>query len=351
VGGLGVGASLVVFAAAAAATWIAGVALSKTTNVLDRRLGLGDALGGLILLALAGTLPEVAITVSGAARGNLDLAAGNLIGGIAVQTMVLALCDVAVRGKRPLSYLVGSLVPVLEALLVVLVVGGVLLGALLPASVSIGPVSPASIAIVLVWLGGLFVIRRAQQQPRWEASMPGSRPGRPHRRVLPSEEARPSKSMTPRRAAALFALASLVTLAAGVALEETGNTLADRAGINGVAFGATVLAVATALPEISSGIAAVRFGDHRLAVSDIYGGNAFQVCLFLVADLIAAKPVLPAAGRPNSWVGALGIALTAIYAAGVIVRPRRRIARLGADSLLALVVFALGIAGLFTIVH
>ena len=122
--------------------------------------------------------------------------------------------------------------------------------------------------------------------------------------------------------------------------------LADRAGINGVIFGATVLATATALPEISSGIAAVRLGDNALAIGDIFGGNAFQVCLFLVADLIAGAPVLPSAGRLNSWLASLGVGLTAIYAIGVVGRPFSAFARLGPDSILALVVFALGIAGL-----
>src|SRR5438270_2547848 len=83
-----------VFAAGAIATWVAGVSLSKSTDSLDRRLGLGQDLGGVILLAIAGSLPELAITVSAAAGGNLALAAGNLIGGIAVQTMVLVACDV-----------------------------------------------------------------------------------------------------------------------------------------------------------------------------------------------------------------------------------------------------------------
>ena len=54
-----------------------------------RASDLGDALGGLVLLAVAGSLPELAITISAASQGNLPLAAGNLIGGIAVQTMVL----------------------------------------------------------------------------------------------------------------------------------------------------------------------------------------------------------------------------------------------------------------------
>ena len=110
-------------------------------------------------------------------------------------------------------------------------------------------------------------------------------------------------------------------------------------------FGATFLALATALPEISSGIEAVRIGDHQLAVADIFGGNAFQVCLFLVADLVAGAPVLAQAGKLNSWLAALGIGLTAIYAMGVIVRAERP-TRIGPDSILAIVLYAVGIVGL-----
>ena len=85
--------------------------------------------------------------MSAAAKGNLGLAAGNLIGGIAVQTMVLVICDAVASRKQALTYLVGSLMPVLEGLLVIFVVCGVLMGALLPESTRIGPVSPASLAI------------------------------------------------------------------------------------------------------------------------------------------------------------------------------------------------------------
>lgn len=114
-------------------------------------------------------------------------------------------------------------------------------------------------------------------------------------------------------------------------------------------FGATALAATTALPEISSGIAAVRLGDHALAIGDVFGGNAFQVCLFLVAGLVAGAPVLPTAGRLNSWLAALGVALSAVYAIGVVARPQRCHLRLGPDSILALALFGAGIAGLFVI--
>jgi cation:H+ antiporter len=343
---------VVIFLAAAVATWVAGVALSKATDALDTRLGLGEELGGILLLAVAGTLPEIAITVSAAAQGNLDIAAGNLIGGIAVQTMVLVICDYAAGPTEPLTYLVGALTPVLEGLLVVLVVSGVLMGSLLKPSTAIGGVvSPASIAIVVVWVMGVYAINYARRNRRWKVDMPGARPGRTNRRAPHPARPHPFAGASTARVAAVFSGACAVTLLAGVGLELAGNTLADRAGVNGVIFGATVLATATALPEISSGIAAVQIGDNALAIADIFGGNSFQVCLFLLADVIAGKPVLTAAGRLNSWLASLGVALTAVFAMGVIMRPMRTRSRLGPDSILALVLFGLGVAGLFVLPH
>ncbi len=340
-----------VFLAGAIATWVAGTSLAKSTDALDNRFGLGDAIGGMVLLSIAGTLPEIAITVSAVLQKHYGLAAGNLIGGIAIQTMVLIVCDIAAGRKSALTYLVGSLIPVLEALLVILVVSFVLMGALLKQSVAIGPVSPASIAIVIVWFCGIVVINRVRKSPSWEVVAPGSRPGRPHRRVPHPTEPTPHTGTSTLRVMLYFLAACLVTLVAGVFLQISGSDLAGRAGINGVIFGATVLALATALPEISSGIGAVRLGDHGLAMGDIFGGNAFQVCLFLVADLIAGKAILPLAGHQNSWLAMLGIGLTSVYAVGIIFRPKRCYARLGADSIFVIVLFAVGIAGLVTIHH
>src|SRR5215831_7454824 len=190
--GLGSPLLVLIFLVGAAATWLAGISLSKSTDALDARLGIGDDLGGLVLLSIAGSLPELAITISAAASGNLGLAAGNLIGGIAIQTMVLLLCDIAVGPSRPLTYLVGRLTPVLEALLVIILVAGVQMGALLkPTTAIAGTVSPASLGIVVFWLVGLFAIRRAAKDPRWKVTMPGSQPGRRRREKRHPEQSHP----------------------------------------------------------------------------------------------------------------------------------------------------------------
>src|SRR5919199_6635746 len=98
---------LLVFVAAGALVWVAGIALSDTTDVLSERWHLGSALGGLIVLAVATNLPEIAITVSAALSGDVSVAVGNILGGIALQTVVLVVLDrfgKRGRGTKPLTY-------------------------------------------------------------------------------------------------------------------------------------------------------------------------------------------------------------------------------------------------------
>ena len=72
-------------------------------------------------------------------------------------------------------------------------------------------------------------------------------------------EIRASRAMQVGRQRVLlrFSVASVVTLVAGLLLEQSGERLADGFGLSGVVFGATVLAASTALPELSTGIASV----------------------------------------------------------------------------------------------
>jgi cation:H+ antiporter len=345
--GVPAAALLGLFLASAGAIWAAGVGLSRTVDSLDGRWGLGQALGGLILLGIATSLPEVAITVSAAAGGHLELAIGNLIGGIAIQTAVLAALDAGSRRDLPpLSAAAGSLVLSLEAGSVVVVTTLALLGTQLPRHVNAAGLSPVSVAILAAWVGGLYAVRHAQRSPGWEARAPGAAPGRPLRHDPEPGGDDAYAGASTGHVAVIFGACALVTLAAGVAIEATGSALADRAGLSGAVFGATFLAAATALPELSTGLTAVRSGDHALAMSDIFGGNAFMPVLFVLADLVGGTPALPSATGTDVWLASLGVLVSAIYAAGVILRPQRNRLRMGFDSRLVLVVYALGIAGL-----
>ena len=83
-----------------------------------------------------------------------------------------------------------------------------------------------------------------------------------------------------------------------------------------------------------------------IVLGDIFGGNAFQLCLFVVADLVAGAPVLSSAGRLNCWLAALGVALSAVYAMGMVARPEHCRLRVGPTPCWRWRSFAVGIAGL-----
>ena len=343
---------LLVFAFAAGAVWVAGIGLSNTTDVLSMRLGLGEALGGLILLATTTNLPEIAITVSAALHHALGIAIGNILGGIAIQTVVLVLLDVFGLGRRTsLTYQAASLLLVLEGGLVVAVLVVAVMGTQLPSSLTTARLEPASVAIVVLWLLGLWLLGRARKGLPWHEQ--GVAPGgqeQPmgHRKVMKAKHADERRAGT-GKAVTVFVGASVITLVGGVVLERSGEKIAGHLHMTGVLFGATVLAAATALPEVSTGLASVKLGDYQLAVSDIFGGNAFLPVLFLVASLLSGSAVLPQAQATDIYLTGLGVLLTVVYVFGLIFRPRRQIARMGLDSFAVLVIYAIGIAGLVAI--
>jgi cation:H+ antiporter len=349
---LPVAALVAIFLFAAAAVWVAGIHLSDSTDVLSTRLGFGEALGGLILLAVATNLPEIAITASASLSHNLGIAIGNILGGIAIQTVVLVVLDFfGTRGSPPLSYLGASLQLVLEAVLVVAILVVAIMGTRLPSSLIVWRVAPAGFVILILWVTGLRLLGRAGRGLPWhgDGHAPDSQ-AEPHGiSKQKKEEETTRKGHSTARTVAVFGIAALVTLAGGVALEESGSALSDHIGLSGVLFGSTILAAATALPEVSTGLASVKLGDYKLAFSDIFGGNAFLPVLFVLASLLSGSAVLPSAQDTDVYLAALGILLTAVYACGLIFRPQRRIARMGLDSFVVLVLYVVGIAGLIAV--
>ena len=57
---------LPIFVVGAAVTWLAGTQLSNMTDIISSRFGLGEALGGIIILAIATNLSNIVVVVSAA---------------------------------------------------------------------------------------------------------------------------------------------------------------------------------------------------------------------------------------------------------------------------------------------
>ncbi|MDR2214346.1 MAG: hypothetical protein LBE59_00705, partial [Nevskiaceae bacterium] len=89
--------------------------------------------------------------------------------------------------------------------------------------------------------------------------------------------------------------------------------------------------------------------DYALAISDIFGGNAFLPVLFLPVALISGHAVLPLAERTDIYLAALGTLLTCVYLAGLLFQRQRKLWGLGVDSILVLAIYAVGMVGLMAV--
>lgn len=335
-----------IFIVAAIAVWFAGVRLTQTTDAIDSRFGIGQALGGMILLAITTNLPEIAIVVSASIAHNIGIAIGNILGGIAIQTVVLVILDgFGLRRRATLTYKAASLQLVLEGILVIGVLVICIMGAQLPRAIMYARLAPGDILIVVTWIVGLWLINKARTGLPWHEK--GRAPDTSRPTINRSHEK--TKKWSTTRVLLVFIFSALVTLVAGAVLEESSSAIAIHIGWSGVLFGSTILAAATSLPEISTGLAAVKIGDYTLAFSDIFGGNAFLPVLFLPATFFSGQSVLPQAQNTDIYLAGLGALLTAIYIYGLLFRPSRQYFCLGIDSIAVLVIYIVGIVGLFTI--
>src|SRR5918912_723393 len=197
---------VVIFLAAAGGVWLAGIQLSKTTDVLSERLHLGAAIGGVILLAIATNLPEIAITASAALAHDLGIAIGNILGGIAIQTVVLVVLDLVGLGRRAaLSYIGSSLQLVLGGGLVIAVLVVAVMGTQLPASATHFRLEPAALLITALWVVGVWLLGRARTGLPWHAQ--GNPPNGQTKPRGTRKRERERRAHPTARAAAVFAAA------------------------------------------------------------------------------------------------------------------------------------------------
>jgi cation:H+ antiporter len=135
----------------------------------------------------------------------------------------------------------------------------------------------------------------------------------------------------------LTIMASVVVLIAGAVLPSTADRLATQTGLGANFIGFVLGGLVTSLPELSSTVAAVRLGEYEMAFSDAFDTNLCSLMLIFVTDLIyQGPPVLNELGSFSLVAILLGIAVTTIYLAGLIVRPKSAFLRMGFDSLLVL---------------
>lgn len=331
--GLSTESVVLLFLAAAAAIGLAGSFMAGLADRLADRTGMGEALMGALFLGVSTSLPSITATVTAALDGHAALAVSNAMGGIAVQATFLAVADLFHRGAN-LEHAAASVSNMVQATLLVALLATVILAMLGPAA-TVAHVHPVSLLLPVAYLLGMRLAWRSSTTPMW-------RPTRTEQTV----EDRPDPGAGDTGLGLLwlgFAGCAAVVLVAGVAVGRAAGLIASRTGLHESTVGGVFLAIATSLPELVTTIAAVRRGALTLAVSDIVGGNAFDVLFVCVADAFWLRgSVYQAAGPRAAFLAALAVLINVVLLMGLLQRERRGPGNIGFESVLMVAIYAAG---------
>jgi cation:H+ antiporter len=327
------------FVAAAAVVWFAGTRVARYADAIETRTRAGEALVGMLLLGFITALPEFGITVTASRAGNVALALNTLLGGMALNVAILAAADAAIR-REALTAAVASSTPLLQGVLLVLLLA-VVAGATVAGDRLVLGIGVWSWLILGIYLLCLVMIRNTRVRLNWV----------PHGLTAVERgghKTRREDGSTLGRIVAKTMAGAAAILVAGYALAKTGDALAEQTGLGASFFGAVFLALSSSLPEISIVFSSVLIGRYAMAVSNIFGANLFGLALIFLSDaLYDGDPVLAQAGRFATFAAVLGIAVTALFLAGLLERAHRMVGRMGIDSLIVLATYFGGVALLY----
>lgn len=327
--------NIAVFALAAAVIAWAGTRLAGFADELADRTGLGEAITGTIFLGLTTALPGLAASIFAALDGRPALAISNAIGGIAIQTAFLALADIAHR-KANLEHAAASVTNMIQATMLIILLA-LVLAAMTGPDVTIAHIHPMTPLLLLAAAAGFWLVFRSSNEPMWQ---PKQTPD-----TLEDVPDASKSTATTLRLVLGFIVCALLITGAGVLVADTTGTIADRTAMSETVAGGLLSGVATSLPELVTTIAAVRRGALTLAVSDIVGGNFFDVLFVAAADFAYLQGSLyhaSAVGDAEIFLGMLAILLNLILLLGLLFRQRTGPANIGFESVLMLIVYVAG---------
>jgi cation:H+ antiporter len=291
---------LIVFVLAAAVSLVASWRLVVSLERVGARLGLSEALLGL-LAALAADAPEITSAVTALVRHDPRVGAGVIVGSNVFNLAALLGLSSLLAGRilvhRRVLELSGALALWISVASVLLVTGA------LPAA--------AALAMVAVLLVPYVAVLAASHERLARLPIPASWSGWLIAAVR-EEELELESAIHParggRRDVLVAAAAVAVVVAASVEMEHSGTRLGERWGIPTIVVGALVLAVVTSLPNAVAAVYLALRGRGTAVLSTALNSNALNIFAGLLIPAVALG--LGAPSGQSTYVAASALAMT-----------------------------------------
>lgn len=315
------------FFVSAAVVVAAGSQLARHGDRIAKETGIGGLWIGVVLIASATSLPEIVTDVTAAWIEEPDLAAGDLFGSSMTNMVVLAIIDLLHRQRRVWQSVSRGHTLVAGLAIVLTSVAAAFINADLGWSIGHVGVDTISLALLYV-LGARVVFRHQYLEARLrmaERAAQGASSGK--------DPEQSGLSLPSRGPLLAFAAAAAFILAAAPFLATSAADISEITGLQESFVGVTFLAITTSLPELATAIAAVRLGSYDMAVGNLFGSNAFNMLIFLFADIAYRPgPITSGVAEVQVLAALMAVLLTATGMMGIIYQAERRFFLLEPDA-------------------
>lgn len=312
---------------------LAGSKLAGKADELADATGWGEAITGAVFLGAATSLPGIITSVTTAWEGYAELAISNAVGGIAVQTLFLAVADLTYR-RANLEHAAASLSGMAQAALLCAMLTVPLIAMAGP-DLTVLHIHPATPILLVGYIYGLHIIGKMRHDPMWAPEVNAETQTD---EVEDGGDEGQASGAGVKLWGAFIGLA-LITGVAGYAVSQSAIVLAERTGLAEAAIGALVTAIITSLPELVTTIAAVRRGALTLALGGIIGGNVFDTLFLAISDTAYRDGSIYHAMTDKTVMGlSATLLMTAVLILGLL---RRQSKGIGFEGVTIVMIYAL----------
>lgn len=308
--------------------------LARAADAIADATGLGRAWIGVILLAGSTSLPEITTDVNASLLKLPDIGVGDLMGSTLANMLILGMLDL-VYARRHILQGVSSnhaIVGMLAIALTMIAGTAITVGGF----GRIGHVGIETVLIVAVYLLGMRVFYRMSR-----VTAQGLIPEAPGETARPTAEERRAKL---RAAAWTFGLAAFALFLISPLLVISAEAVSEETGMSATFIGTLLVGFTTSFPEIAASVASVRLGAIDLAVGNIFGSNAFNMCVLLFMDVTYLDGPVLAAVSPDHVLGAqLAVLCMSFGVLGVLSKLERCTATARFESILIVAGYVAGV--------
>lgn len=308
------------FAASALIILLAAHFLANSADLVADRTGLGRSFIGVVMLATATSLPELATGISSITLFDApDLAIGDAFGSNLFNLMIIGLADLYWQNGPVLNAVTRTSVMTAGLGAGLITLAALALFIYSETDVTAGwPLSPMTVLLLLGFIAAMFLIYRHSQQMQ-ELEQDGEQE--------PESAAAAAAESSLARALLIYAVSAAVIVGAAVWLADVGEQIAETMHWAESFVGTQFLAISTSLPEIGTSFAALRIGAPDLAISNVLGSNVFNMGIVLFFDDVAfvEGSIWDVVSSVHVISGLIAVLMTMVVIVGIMTRPRGRL--------------------------